>query len=423
MIDCVLILMPKQQGYFINYEEYRGVFEVAVSSDFFYGHVKLLLKRYELLSNSLEERLNSLPDKQQENRDKYAAFLDRQAADLNNLLNDENFGNEAILSNQIVRYRRCYRNLIYFEQTPSTVLYHFSDKDMYLCSLINRLCDQIKYPYTYPLVCAQSNQSFYTHPDFNLIYSNFLEDESLLACPDFFHELGHLFFDCCGKKETFESFLQSLQQYIKRLKRSNPFSFYSHALWSHFSGELSAEEQSFNMLEKTWEKHYLEEFACDMFATYLVGPAFGWTHLRLLLSDKSHLYYPGFGQGSSHPANEARMRGILLVLEKLEDDSALGIDLSQQWDEYRRMIQGVISNDGPNERYALCYDDQLLEHLVDTVINCCEDNELVPYYNQPQKEQTNIASLMQMAWERFLDDPETYDQWETNMVDNLKSVF
>lgn len=391
---------------------------------FFYGQVNLLLKRYELLSISIEQRFDALPARQQENREQYVNFLERQSTALASLLADVNLGEEAVLLHQIIRYRRCMRNLIFFEQGPASVLYHFSAKDQYFCALINRLCTQINYPCSPPLVCTQSNQSFYSQPHFNLIYSNVLEDEFLLASPDLVHELGHLFYYCYRPEAFFAPFLESLHQYyeqLKNVKRENLFSHHFHQLRSRLRDVPLAKAYNFSLLEKTWKKHYLEEFACDMFATYLVGPAFGWSHLRLLLGDKVGLYSPGINHPGTHPANEARMRGILLVLNRLNDHSALGRALSQQWNEYSQKMWRVMRKDRPDEGYTYCYNDQLLEQLAGIVISSCKDKGLVPYYDQPIGDRRNAASLMQMAWESLLNNPRGYVRWETNMVIFLKS--
>ena len=397
--------------------------------DFFYGQVNLLLKRHELLKVSINQRLSSLPDRQQENRKFYANFLVRRERTIRSLLQDRNLGVEKVLLHQIIRYRQCIQRMILFEQDPASVLYHFSEKDKYLCSLLNRLCLQIHYSCPNPVVCAQSNHSFYSQPHFNLIYSNVLEDEFLLASPDLVHELGHLFYHWYRSEKIFEPFLDSLHQYFEqlrfeqaqKLKRRKHFSRYLQQLRSRLSNAPLPKEYNFNSLERAWIEHYKEEFACDIFATYLVGPAYGWSHLRLLLGDKVGLYLPSIDHPGTHPANEARMRGILLVLARLADNSVLGSRLSQQWDEYTQTMWRVTRTDSPDEGYTYCYDDKVLEQLVDIVINSCKNKGLVPYYEQPAGDSNNIASVMQMAWRSFLRDPANYGQWETNMIQYLKS--
>lgn len=343
---------------------------------------------------------------------------------IRSLLRDRNLGKEELLLQQIIRYRQCTQHLILFEQGPASVLYHFSEKDKHMCAFMNRLCTQIHYPCLYPLVCTQSNQSFYAQPHFNLIYSNVLEDEFLLASPDLVHELGHLFFYYYRRNAFFAPFLQNLHQYVEQLKNTRRGNFFSHHFYqlkSRIRGTFPTKAYNFNLLERTWKRHYLEEFACDMFATYLVGPAFGWSHLRLLLGDRVGLYTPSMHHPGTHPANEARMRGILLVLEMLGDDSEMGKELSQQWNEYRQKMLHIRRKDRPDEGYDYCYNDQLLKQLAAIVIRSCKDKRLVPYYDQPPGDKNNIVSIMQMAWENFLKNPREYGRWETNMIAYLKS--
>ena len=393
--------------------------------DFFSGQVNLLSKRHELLNTSFNQHFHSLPVNQQKNRAYYARFLDRRAKNIRSLLRNRNLGRAELFAQQLINYRLCVQKMILFEQGPVSVLYHFSAKDNHICAFINRFCDQIHYPCTYPLVSTQSNQSFYSQPHFNLIYSNVLEGDFLLASPDLVHELGHLFFYFYRGEDFFAPFLEHLHHYIQQIKnvrKENFFTHHFHHLSSRIRGVIPTSPYNFNLLESNWKKRYLEEFACDMFATYLVGPAFGLSHLRLLLGDRAGLYVPSMNHPGTHPANEARMRGILLVLHRLGDHSALGNELTRHWDEYKqKMLRINKRRDRPDEGYNYCYNRQLLEELAQLVISACQAKKLIPYYDQPADDRNNIASVMQMAWRSFLRDPANYGQWETNMIQYLKS--
>jgi hypothetical protein len=398
-----------------------------VIDQFLNGQVHSLSKRLVLLRTELNERLTSLPERQQENGEYYANFISQPENDINELLAYEDFGNPLLLKQQIIAYRISARDTLLFEQFPLSLLYYFGAEDAYLCRFINRLCAQINYRYPPPIVCRQSNQSFCTHAQFNLIYSDLFEYQFLLTSPDLIHELGHIFFYFNNRK-IFPAFLRSLHTYIRlaqrqQLRRRGLFSHYTRRMknWMiHAIGGRTFDpiKHAFSQLEHAWSKYYLEEFACDIFATYLVGPPYGWSQLRLTLTNELKMYSPGFGHSGTHPSNEARMQVILLVLEKLESTPDKVEALTEKWEEYKEMMNQVTREDRPDANYGLCYPENLLEGLVERVVGLCEEMRLVPYYRQ-WDDDDSMTLLMQRAWERFLDDPEGYSEWETTTVNDL----
>src|SRR5205823_3133932 len=64
-----------------------------------------------------------------------------------------------------------------------------------------------------------------------------------------------------------------------------------------------------------WLSSWIMEFTCDLVATYLVGSAYAWTNLKLttLSSGKNRVYH----DSPSHPSDEARMRTIFYMLNKM----------------------------------------------------------------------------------------------------------
>jgi hypothetical protein len=77
-----------------------------------------------------------------------------------------------------------------------------------------------------------------------------------------------------------------------------------------------AYEELIERLYALWSDMWVWEFASDMIATYLVGPPYGWQHLRLCASLGGSAYFPSLGEIAEHPADEARMQGIRSVLQR-----------------------------------------------------------------------------------------------------------
>ncbi|WP_353933387.1 hypothetical protein WJM97_23165 (plasmid) [Okeanomitos corallinicola TIOX110] len=373
-------------------------------SQFFCGQVMLLLKRCHTLIEHLKD-LNNLPEELKLHINNVSTELEKLAYDIQEIINDPDFGVEILLKNQINSYRRYAEYVNILETSKLTLLYHFNKKDYYFYKFGKLFCEQVNYSCEeYPLISTHSSDYFSALPVENIINIPLCEDNFLLAIPDFVHELGHLLYNYYETEIT-QPFSTILCKYIKEqrdiLKNKNPSKAYPNY---------------FKLLEQTWLQEYIVEFSCDICATYLVGSAYGWSHLRLLLESDPEIYYPSFGQEGSHPADEARMRAILLTLQELGESEKVE-NIIQKWEEFK-----LILVDSPDGEYEYCYPNEILRQLAKQVIKVCEEVGLIPYYKQPDSND-NLPSLMQKAWKQFHNDPTKYGEWENNTVKHLKSFL
>lgn len=391
--------MLKQQDYIVNYEEGR----CRMHSEFFCGQVQLLLKRCRVLKKDLES-LKTLPAELNFHLNSVVTELERLEYDIKKLIDDPNFGDSFLLKNQINSYRRCAEELSILETSKITLLYHFNEKDYYFYKFAKLFCENIRYSGEPPLVSAHSSDYFSALPTDNIINIPLCEDNFLLAIPDFVHELGHLFYDC-NENDILKPFTKKLRQYIKE-QRDNLKNKAASKSYNNY----------FKLLEQTWLQEYVVEFSCDIFATYLVGSAYGWSHLRLVLQCETEIYQPSFGEEGTHPADEARMRGILITLKELGETGQIE-KISQQWEEFKSIM--VSSPDG---EYDFCYPDDILHTLSQQVIAVCKKIGLIPYHQQENSNE-NLPSLMQKAWQQFHDNPTDYVEWEAQAVEKLKLLL
>lgn len=236
----------------------------------------------------------------------------------------------------------------------------------------------------------------------NLVRVPLNESHHLLGLPDFAHELGHIVW-IRVYKNFLSAFSTKLAGYINRQKTKAANKSASGAYQQHFA-----------LLEDVWKERYVIEFFCDVFATYLVGSAFGWSHLRLVLSSSSEIYQPGFGIAGSHPADEARMRAVLLTLEALNDQQNAAA-IKQKWDALTALLP-----DHPDNDYAFCYPDELLREIAKLVISVCQKRNLKAFSAQPRVEE-NLPALLLHAWEVYNLDHIHYVNWEADEVLKLKA--
>lgn len=372
-------------------------------AEFFSGQVHLLLKR----CRTLIERLNStqnLPSELQTYVSDIDAILNKIVVAIEKLINDPDFGAAPLLVNQFDIYKRLSELVNTFEWHPIALLDHYNERDRYFYRLAKLFCEQIQYPYQSPLMNAHSNEYFSSLPPTNMVSVPLCEDRHLLSLPDFVHELGHIVHSRIWKKFLAE-FTPHLNRYItdQKVKIANQAS-------------STVYQDKFDLLEQVWAQRYVVEFFCDVFATYLVGPAYGWSHLRLVLSSQSELYHPSFGEAETHPADEARMRIILATLEEMGDDTSARA-IREKWTDFTSIVI-----DKPDGEYHFCYPDDILQVLIHQVVEECREIDLIPFFDQP-KEENNLPSLMREAWDHFHSDPKNYPEWEVNKVDALKSLL
>lgn len=372
-------------------------------AEFFSGQVRLLLKRCHTLLERLNS-LNNLPDELQPYVQELGGTISKIATGIRKLLDDPDFGAEPLLVNQFDDYKRFAELVNILEWHPVALLDHYNDRDHYFYLFAKQFCEQVQYPYQSPLVNAHSNEYFSSLAAVNMVSVPLCEDRHLLAVPDFVHEVGHIVFMQVWK-QLVQQFTQYFHPYIEgqKIKAANQSS-------------PQAYQDYFDLLDKSWER-YVQEFFCDVFATYLVGPAYGWSHLRLVLSSQSgELYHPSFGETGTHPADESRMRLILLTLEEMGADTEARM-INDQWKAFTSVVV-----DKPDGEYGFCYPEDILQKLSRQVLKVCRELDLIPFFDQP-KDEHNLPSLMQAAWEQFHSDPRTYPEWEMKKTDALKSLL
>ena len=370
---------------------------------FFRGQVNLLLKR----CNILIERLSFIKKKLQPEIETYISKVEIELESLQykieQLLNDSDFGVNYLLKNQIQQYRRYSEILSIIEIEPITVLDQYNDRDYYLYCFLRLFCQQIGYPEKSPLVSTHSTDSFFVDLSSEIIHLPLCEDCFLLAIPDLIHELGHLFYDRNYIKIE-QSFNTHLNKYIEKEKNK-----------AKDENSSKSYQKKFDSLRQVWMQEYIIEFSCDIFATYLVGTAYAWSNLRLILESNDQIYYPGFGKYSTHPANEARMRAILITLEELQGSSSTET-IVKQWEGFK----AEVFTQQQEIEYDYCYPNPLLGELAKIIINLCQNDNLIPYYQHFQTD-NNLSSIMQQAWIKFHQDPQAYPDWETKKIEEIKT--
>jgi hypothetical protein len=333
--------------------------------------------------------------------DAYALTLWRQVEELrrevDQLLQDPALGNPYLLPRQLQVYKRLAEQFQAFEAYPLPVVQRFNADDQRMTALCALLLQQSSIPLSPPpLVVAFSNSYYWTTPSFNLIFAGALEPGTLLGLPDLYHEVAHFLIE--RHLPLFaHPFLERLERFVLNEKR--------RAQMDQRPGGTGV----YDVMLVQWRDYWVIEFVADMISTYLVGPAYAWQNLRLCSRSSDTLYLPSLGHEHTHPADNARMTAITIMLDAIGQDAAAST-VRKQWDDFAAVLGDSPASPGD---YDLCYPPALLRSLAIDVIDACEQLGIRGVSDPVTFEGVVVLTeLINAAWKLFLDDSATYAGWE-----------
>lgn len=159
-----------------------------------------------------------------------------------------------------------------------------------------------------------------------------------------------------------------------------------------------------------WSKYWSIEFFCDLFAVYTVGPAFAWAHLHLVAKRGGNIYQVPRGEGTTHPADGARMQMLLYGL-KLIGFSHEAEEIEARWNKLVR-----ISDGSPDADYYQCYPENLLRIVAERAL---QGVKKIGCRIASKTSDQKIGGVLNKAWQIFWDNPVGYSDWEKETVRRL----
>lgn len=327
--------------------------------------------------------------------------------DVERLLQDPALGTPALITQQFQVYTRLAETFQAIEAYPLPVVQRFNMDDQRMTALCAVMLRQSNVPLPPPLVVAFSTNYYWTTPSFNLIFASALESNSLLGLPDLYHEVAHFLIEIHWLLFV-AAFFQELDDYITQEKR--------RALMAVRPGGVAP----YDMMQVQWQDYWVIEFIADMIATYLIGEAYAWQNLRLCSRTSDTVFVPALGQQGTHPADDARMKAITLMLEEIGEGNAAQA-VRQKWQVYITALGDAPVSPGD---YALCYPDVLMMFLVQKVRVACEQLGLRKASERNAvQEPLALASLIHEAWVQFLTDSVAYVSWEQQRMRDLQQFL
>lgn len=169
-------------------------------------------------------------------------------------------------------------------------------------------------------------------------------------------------------------------------------------------------------IHSNW-KYWIEEFFCDLFALFLLGPAYAWSHLHLCAKKSDNIYNLSQGLPQSHPSDEARMRISLMALEALGFDSQR-YEIDEKW----RTVMG--QRGSPVVEYQYAYPDSLLQYIVNVILagmrQCGFSIVSEEIINNGKSD--DIRNTLNGSWKTYWTSPSDFRRWEINTLNELKTI-
>ncbi|MFB3779529.1 MAG: hypothetical protein ACE141_18060 [Bryobacteraceae bacterium] len=301
-------------------------------------------------------------------------------------------------------FRRARGELDYLESVAVTALCRWNEEDRRVNRLADGLAREISYPLPTPVISCASQRYFHTYPDLRLVCVPLAEGRFLLHLPDLYHELGHSLLEFKNDRRLAgfqQKHVESVEEAVKYLL-----------------GELRKENtglgpELFKRYLITWMDCWLSwaiEFFCDLYAVYMIGPAFVWAHLHLAACVGADPFRVPLLSSTVHPADGARMQMLLLALDRLSfHDERVAIEC--RWEEFLKLSRAQITPE-----YRRCFPGGLLSRIERLAF----DGTVALECDLASTDMKGPGRLLlNEAWQFFWRSPDTYVDWERLAVNQL----
>ena len=204
------------------------------------------------------------------------AKIDEAIRELRNLCSSPDLKNPESDAVRLLEFRRIAAQIDRVENAAIAAMARSTHKEAAVNKLLLRMAQEIVYPIELPIVSLLSQNYFYINTDFQVICIPLMELHFLLHLPDIYHELAHPLFRAEDDPRT-KPWLDAYW----RVQR---------AINEHFTRQIVAVESarttdairySVSAAYQSWQCRWAEEFFCDLFGLFSVGPAYAWAHLHL----------------------------------------------------------------------------------------------------------------------------------------------
>jgi len=311
--------------------------------------------------------------------------------------------------------RVCVREIVTVEYFGVSALYYETPEIGYLNKLIRKIHREINLPLTPPAVTCISEEYYYFYPFTNVIFVPVGEANFLLHLPDLFHEIGH---EVLFNKENELRLKKLKERYDEAISK---ITNYYQKLLTRKNRETgpSGIPRLIRLIHSQWKVGWINEFFCDLFALYTLGPAYAWAHFHLTSKISDDIYEFSFIFPRSHPSDDARMKILTMGLNRLGfEDEATAI--LSKWN-----AMPFITATQPAPEYQYAYPNDLLKDVAFLFLEGLKESNfsIVSPEKLEKLDQNSIVKLLNDAWVLFWEKTNTFRDWEEERIQKLKSII
>lgn len=302
----------------------------------------------------------------------------------------EMVANPASAQSYAASFRRNAQALVLLERFGLAACERFTAADAAVTRLVARVVRESNVPVMPPVVVLASQTSYFVqavrgdHP-YNILFVPAADNSTLLGLPAIAHELGHLLEP------------RALDELAKTVSDAMAPAF---AAWpAGLTNVVAAQD--------TWTIHWARELACDGIAAYLLGAAYAWQWLRLVVHSSEPPFRPGFGDAGSHPAAAARFAFVQAVLDHT---GQLTPALTDSW------ATAAIQSQRPDKAYELAYPEPQLKAAAKALAAQCARLLFTPSTSAHPR---SVSVTLNAAWTEVLARPKGFGAWEATALATL----
>ncbi|MDR3715873.1 MAG: hypothetical protein P4L51_23915 [Puia sp.] len=332
-------------------------------------------------------------------------LLEALHAEVTKLLNSGDLAIPPLISSNVVKYNTFAERLQTIELFRFLPIINYGKPEIYFKKKISRIYREINCLQKEPFITTISNSDTYywALPTYNVIAVPTGEEKNLLNLPDLYHEIGHLI-ELQYRSEFRRDFLPVLDAFYRDEEQRVVDEQRDPSLLAFYREKRA-----------NWNNRWIMEFICDFIATYLVGPAYAYTNLKISThsSGKDRIY----SDFPSHPSDEARMRAILYMLNQLGFQKE-GHQINGLWQEFLQHVNNPMPSN-----YIYIFPQKLIEALGQTVYKACQTVDLRSYPDQISKFNPPISKILNDAWIEALSNFSNYKIYEERRISEIEGLL
>lgn len=344
-------------------------------------------------------------------KERLLTILTEQTGTLNSCLSELQENPQKSDYRHIFRITRgVIRKISSVETYGIAALEYQTSESAFLNTLLFKIHQEIEFPLPAPAICCISTNYYFTVPFANVILVPLLEPEFLLHLPDLYHEMGHLVARNREKISKIQCIRDSFDEAFTRITE-----YYTNLI-NEKSGTYGPDDipRAIRFIHEQW-KSWLDEFFCDLFALYTLGPAFAWSHLHLSAKTSEDIHRLWIIVDQEHPADEARMRMLYCGLRLLGFTEEIE-KIDSEWKKVKQLWGDPI----PEYEYA--YPESLIEEIAKIFLEGIKKSGFTTVDKEIlEKNDSSFRSLLNKAWKNFWElGSEEFRNWEKEQIDNLR---